>query len=84
MKQHHFTLILARPESSEADADALYEAGCDDASISTSAGVTRLDFHRAALSLEHAISSALTHVRAAGFEPAEVRLAPDSLTPLAA
>lgn len=80
MRDHEFTVILASPEQSEDDAAALYEAGCSDGSISTSAGVTRVDFHREAESLEEAIRSAIADVQSAGFHVAHVRLEPESLT----
>ena len=76
MKTHHFSIILAAPEQSEADADALCAAGCDDGSISTSAGVTRIDFHRQAASLEDAIRSAIANIESAGFEAAHVLIEP--------
>lgn len=79
MKDHEFTVILATPEQSEEDANALYEAGCSDGSISTSEGVTRIDFHREADSLEQAIRSAIADVQKAGFQAARVELEPQSL-----
>lgn len=41
MKDREFTIIQARPEESEDDANAWSEAGCEDGSIRTSNGVTR-------------------------------------------
>jgi len=79
MKQHDFTVILASPEESEDDADRLYEAGCSDGSISTSDGVTKIDFHRRASSLEDAIRSAIGNVQAAGFHVAHVLIEPESI-----
>ena len=79
MKEHEFTIILSTPEQSEEDANSLYEAGCTDGSISTSAGVTRIDFHRKAPSLEDAIRSAIAHVEAAGFQVGHVLIEPASL-----
>lgn len=79
MKEHEFALVLATPEESEEDANRLYEAGCADGSISTSGGVTRIDFHRRAPSLEHAIRSAIANVQAAGFRVSQVQLEPRSL-----
>ncbi len=79
MREHEFTVILATPEESEEDAGALYEAGCADGSISTSAGTTRIDFHRKASSLEGAIRSAIANVQAAGFQVAHVLIEPKSL-----
>ncbi len=79
MKVHEFTVILARPEESEDDADRLYEAGCADGSISTSDGVTRIDFHRQSDSLEEAIRSAIGNVQSAGFHLAHVLIEPSSI-----
>ena len=79
MKHHEFTIILASPEESENDANRLYEAGCADGSISTSDGVTRIDFHRQASSLEEAIRSAIGNVQAAGFHVAHVLIEPASI-----
>ena len=74
VNKHEFALILARPEESEDDADRLYEAGCGDGSISTCAGVTRIDFHRDADSLESAIRSAVADVKRAGFQVARIEI----------
>lgn len=79
MKEHEFSVILATPEQSEEDANALYEAGCGDGSISTSDEVTRIDFHRESRSLEQAIRSAIADVQKAGFTVAKVELEPESL-----
>jgi hypothetical protein len=79
MREHEFTIILSSPEESEEDANALYEAGCADGSISTSGGVTRIDFHRQGANLEDAIRSAIENVQAAGFQVAQVVIEPQSL-----
>ena len=79
MKTHEFTLILASPEESEEDANRLYEAGCSDGSISTSDGVTRIDFHREAKTLEDAIRSAIGDVQSAGFRATQVLIEPETL-----
>ena len=42
--KYEFSLILTQPEVTDEDTDKLYEAGCDDASILTRDGVTRLQF----------------------------------------
>ena len=80
MTDYEFTVILAEPEESEEDANKLYEAGCADGSISTSGGVTRIDFHRRAFSLEEAIRSAIGNVQAAGFHVAHVLIEPESIS----
>ncbi|MBM83976.1 MAG: hypothetical protein CMJ78_25755 [Planctomycetaceae bacterium] len=79
MTEHEFTIILDQPEESEDDANRLYEAGCGDGSISTSGGVTRIDFHRRAANLESAIRSAVSNVQSAGFSVAHVLIEPESL-----
>ena len=79
MKEDEFTVILATPEETEEDADRLYECGCADGSISTSGGVTRIDFHREAASLEQAICSAINDVKSAGFLVAQVLIEPESV-----
>jgi hypothetical protein len=79
MRQYEFAVILATADESEERANALYEAGCADGSISTSDGVTRIDFHRNAPSLEEAIRSAIANVQAAGFQVAHVLIEPQSL-----
>lgn len=79
MAEYEFTVILGNPEQSEADANRLYEAGCADGSISTSGGVTRIDFHRQASGLEEAIRSAIASVQAAGFHVDHVLIEPESI-----
>ena len=58
-----FTLIVegADPQSAEV-ADALFEAGCDDALVGHSEGVQFLDFDREANSIEEAVLSAVADV----------------------
>ena len=46
--------------------DALYEAGCDDATLSLRGGRAFLAFARAADSFEEAVQSAMTDVTSAG------------------
>jgi hypothetical protein len=80
MKEHEFTLILTT-DPSEAEADRLYGC-CDDGTLSTIAGVPQIHFHRAALSLEEAIRSAIGDVRAAGFDVERVEMEPAAVTQL--
>jgi len=77
MRTHEFTLILTT-DPSEAEADKLYGI-CNDGTLSTIAGVPRIDFHRDAASLEEALRSALGDVRAAGFTVERVEMEPDAL-----
>lgn len=67
MTKFSFTLILAgSPELTDDLAEGLYTAGCDDGSPGMSNGVTLIDFHREAESLEAALRSAIADVNAAG------------------
>ena len=74
MKEHEFTLVLAT-EPDEETADRLYGI-FDDGTISTVAGVSQIQFHRQADSLEEAMRSAITQVRSAGLEVANVEIEP--------
>ena len=76
---HEFTLILVTPYLSEEHCNALYEAGCDDGTISTSKGVTRIDFAREALSLEEAIRSAIANVNVVGLQVLHAEITTESL-----
>ena len=67
MTKYSFTLILAgSPELTDDLAERLYVAGCDDGSPGMCNGITTIDFHRAAESLEAALRSAIADVNAAG------------------
>ena len=80
MKEHEFTLILTT-DPSEEEADRLYGC-CNDGTLSTIAGVPQIHFHRAALSLEDAMRSAIGDVRAAGFDVERVEIEPAAVTQL--
>ena len=68
MTIHEFRLVFGDvTQISMDDADALYEAGCDDATFGSSGGVAFGDFDREAESLEAAIRSAIRDVQSAGF-----------------
>lgn len=63
MTTHTFTLIVEGPDVTDPDiADALFEAGCDDALVGRSHGVQFVDFDREAESIEDAVLSAVTAV----------------------
>lgn len=79
MPSHEFTLIPADEEVTDDQCDALYEAGCDDGTISTSERVTRIDFCRVSPSLDEAIRSAIGSVNAAGLQVSRVEIEADSL-----
>ena len=76
---HEFTLVLSVAELTEAQCNSLYASGCDDGTISTSQGVTRIDFAREAPSLEQAIRSAIENVQAAGLSVVRAEIAADHL-----
>jgi len=60
-------------------ADALGEAGCDDAAVSVHAAGLELEFDRSAKSLLHALASAVHDVRRAGFAVKSIELDPDAV-----
>ena len=75
-----FTLILGNvAEITDSLANALYDAGCDDATVGSSNGVARVSFSREAATLQEAMQSAVRHVRQAGCEIARVEIERDEL-----
>lgn len=63
MPIHHFTLIVDGSDlQTEPLIDALFEAGCDDATVGRTDGVQYIDFDREAESLGEAINSAVRDV----------------------
>jgi hypothetical protein len=62
-----FTLVLTGVSDLTDDlADALFEAGCNDATYSIVGGKPRLDFSREAESLEEAVAAAVEDIRRCG------------------
>ncbi len=74
MPEYTFTLIV----DGEPDLDALYEAGCDDATFGEVDGVHYGEFAREAPSLVEAVLSALRDVESAG-ELRALRVEPEDL-----
>jgi hypothetical protein len=72
--RYEFSLIVREPEVTDEDADKLYEAGCDDASILTRDGVTRVQFDRHASNLDEALASAIQGVERAGLTVARAEI----------
>ena len=67
MTTWEFTAVLTGvDEITDELADALYEAGCDDATVGSSCGVATVSFAREAPSLQEAIRSAIADVQKAG------------------
>lgn len=63
MPIHHFTLIVDGPDlQDDAFIDALFEAGCDDATVGRIDEIQYLDFDREAATRTEAIRSAVTDV----------------------
>ena len=68
MPTFDFQLVLSDVTvMTEAVAEALYAAGCDDGTPFSSQGVAAIGFSREANSLEEAIRSAIANVNQAGF-----------------
>jgi len=75
MKDFSFTIILANHTKASDDlANATFEAGCDDATVSSCDGVVSLDFHRRADSLDGALRSAVGQLASAGYQVHRVEL----------
>ena len=75
-----FTLVVRDvAEMTDALANALYDAGCDDATVGSSGGAARVSFSRDAATLQDAIQSAVRDVRRAGCEIARVEIAGEEL-----
>ncbi|HEY8595624.1 MAG TPA: hypothetical protein VIL84_10305 [Devosiaceae bacterium] len=67
MAEYEFTIIASGLDPEAEDFEQhFYDAGCDDATISFQKGHIIVDFAREAPSVDAAISSAITAVRAAG------------------
>jgi hypothetical protein len=65
--EYDFTLLLDGVSEVNAEIeDALFEAGCDDATISVRFGRVHLTFSRSATSIKEAILSAIRNVKDAG------------------
>jgi hypothetical protein len=83
MKTYQFDVILKDvSEVTDDQADALFAAGCDDATPACCDAAAWVHFDREAPSLEEAIRSAVAQVQAAGFTVAKVELDADSTVSL--
>ncbi len=73
--EHKFTLVLdGISELTPEVMNALFEAGCDDATVSGQNGRIAMDFDRAGISMREAIVSAIHDVRKAGIGARVVRV----------
>lgn len=68
MRKYNFTLIASGidPALNEIEVDRLYEAGCDDATVSTQKGFIVLEFDREGRNFISALFSAIANVQKAG------------------
>jgi predicted DNA-binding transcriptional regulator AlpA len=78
MQDHDFTLVLAGDLEDDAILDALFEAGCDDATFGRVDGVGYADFVRQAPSFGDAVRSAIEAVESVP-EVRVLRVEPDDL-----
>jgi hypothetical protein len=75
MKTYEFDIFLTGvSEISDDQADALFAHGCEDGTPASCDGRAWIHFDREATSLETAICSAVTQVRAAGFTVSKIEL----------
>lgn len=76
---HGFTLVFAGTFDDLPDdlLDAIYEAGCDDSTVSISEGILRIAFDREAPSFRVALFSAISDVERAGVGLELIRVEPD-------
>jgi hypothetical protein len=81
--KYEFSLILMQSKVTDEDADRLYEAGCDDGSILTRDGVTRLQFDRQAANLDEALASAIQSVERVGLAVSRVEIERDEVPQIA-
>jgi hypothetical protein len=80
MQTFEFQVILGDVDvATGAMAEALYEAGCDDGTLFSSAGEAAIGFSREASSLEEAVRSAIADVTRAGYSTSRVEPADASV-----
>lgn len=72
---YEFTLVYSGPtELTQVLEDAIFEAGCGDATLGMVAGQMVLDFCRESISFEEALTSAISDVRRAGLACSLIRV----------
>jgi len=65
-ERHAFTVYVGGIDLTGRYEDALYEAGCDDATIIVRDGIMHLDFERLACAFSDAVGSAMHDIEKAG------------------
>jgi hypothetical protein len=84
MTTHQFTIIVDGPDlQEEAHVQALFEAGCDDATVGRVGTLQYLDFDREAEIFAEAVLSATTAIETAVPEARVIHLEPDDLVTMA-
>lgn len=81
MKTFEFAIIASGYDPEGDYETPLFEAGCDDATVSVQKGLLIIEFDREAVSFSRAVASACQNVKAAGF--CIERVEPDHLVTLA-
>lgn len=80
MNKYYFRANLrGQGEESDEMSEAIFAAGCDDATVGSRDGVAFALFARQAASLEQAVRSALSQLQAAGYPAKEIIMEADSL-----
>lgn len=80
MKTFEFTIIASGLGLDDAYEDALFEAGCGDATLSFQKGVLIAEFDRASVSFSNAVATACHDIKSAGWKVE--RIEPDHLVSL--
>jgi hypothetical protein len=84
MKTHQFTLIVEGPDlQDDTNLNALFEAGCDDATVGRVGAIQYLDFDREAATFADAVFRAAEAVESAVVGTRVVHLEPDELVTMA-
>ncbi len=75
MKTYAFDVFVKDVEEiTDAQADGLFAAGCDDGTPTCCNGLAWIHFDREAATLEEAIRSAITQVQTAGFQVSKIEM----------
>lgn len=84
MTTHQFTLIVDGPDlQDDAHVNALFEAGCDDATVGRMGAIQYLDFDREAETFAEAVFGATDAIEKAGLDARVIHLEPDDLVTMA-
>lgn len=85
MNKYSFTFVVkGHSVCSDDMADAIYEAGADDAGVSSRDGIVHVHFDREAISLDEAIRSAIGNLSAAGYQAGRLEIEAETIQLLTA